>query len=444
MFLLNERLPSKHMHGEKTWRKITFKNIFSDRKRNRIIGMTFPPSDLSLGLEPSALTVLPEGDNVEYSLRNIDFNDNDVKLYVCSVYISGYDEFVKWALSHDKEKIVVGGYHPTTFPEEFKRYAFKVVRGPCDDLFATIKQKEQVVEGIVGHKKIPRYDLYDVRTNQQVIPCKLQDDIVTSINTSQGCPFHCDFCCTPIMSSGLFSKPLELIRKEVSYLKKLQPKFLFIRDENFTLQKDWRQRLKIIAQIKAKIYLFASANTLNEEGIKFMAKHSVFMVCLGLEDVTVKYGKNINLDKVTKLLKKHGIYVYLSFIVNPLKTIGREEGEAFYDKLMSRLYQLGPEMVCGNFLMPFRGTKIWDEYYAFVSSEDYKDYDSKTAFLVRNPVVREKMHFFMFWYQWLYYTSDFYNKKVRKFAVHDTLHERFLELYKKFRPKYERLWDIRP
>jgi len=41
----------------------------------KIIGMTFPKQDTNLGLEPSLLTVLPQGDNVMYSMENIDFND---------------------------------------------------------------------------------------------------------------------------------------------------------------------------------------------------------------------------------------------------------------------------------------------------------------------------------------------------------------------------------
>ncbi|MDO8559107.1 MAG: hypothetical protein Q7R84_02140 [bacterium] len=431
-------------YGNKTWRDVSFNDIFSGRKKNRIIGMTFPPSDLNLGLEPSVLTVLPEGTNVEYSLRNIDFNDNDVQLYVCSVYISGYDGFIAWALRHDRKKIIVGGYQPTIFPEEFESYAFKIVQGPCDDLLETIAQPGQVVKGITNYKKIPRYDLYDIKWNQQIIPDKKPNDVCTSINTCQGCPYRCDFCCSPIMAPKLICKPSDNVQREVDYLKILYPKWIFIRDENFPLQKDWRERLEMIERTGAKIYLFASANLLNEEKIKFMAKHNVYMICLGLEDITVAYSKNNNLDEVCRLLKKYGIYIYLSFIVNPLKIIGQEAGKKFYDGLMTRFHELAPEMVCGNFLMPFRGTKIWDEYYPFVSREDYKHYDSKTAFLIRNQVVREKMHFFMFWNQWLYYTSDFYAKNVRKFDIQDTLHLRFMELYNQLRPEYERIWDVRP
>jgi radical SAM superfamily enzyme YgiQ (UPF0313 family) len=434
-------------YGQKTWKPVSFEDLSRNRKTNRIIGMTFPRSDFNLGLEPSILTVLPDGDNVSYDLYNRDYNDKDVTFYLCSVYISGYDEFVKWALKHEKKKIVVGGYHPTTFPEDFTRYAEKVVQGPCDEIFDTIEQEGQIVTGVTKHQRLPRRDLYDVTCNQQIIPDKLQGDIVISINTSMGCNTKppCDFCCTPMMCPKILAKPLDLVSKEVEDLKKYNAKFLFIRDENFTMQKDWRKRLEVIhgGLPTIKIYLFASANTLNEKSIKFMSEKGVYMICLGLEDPTSTYQKNKHLDESIRLMKKYGIMTYLSFIVNPLKIIGKEAGDAFYQTLTKRLEELGPEMICGNFLMPFRGTKIWDEYYAYVSPEDYKDYDSKTPFLIRNPVVREKMKFFMFFYQWKYFNSKFYNEQVRKFAVNDTLHLRFAELNEKFTPIYERIWDVR-
>jgi len=434
-------------YGVKTWRKVDFEEVIKTPK-DQIIGLSFPRSDLNLGLEPSVLSVLPDGDNVYYDMKNRDHNDCNVQLYLCSVYISGMEEFVSWAQRHDTSKIVVGGYHPTTFPEDFERYAFKIVQGPCDDIWGTIKQPGKVVKGIVNHKRVPRRDLYDIKYNQQIIPDKKPKDVVVSINTSQGCAMKppCDFCCTPIMCPILLSRPLEAVEKEVRSLVQYKPKFLFIRDENFTMQKDWTERLQIIHGLlpKTKIYLFASANTLKEPALQEMAKQGVYMICLGLEDITVEYTKNRTLDQVVRWMKNNGIMTYLSFIVNPHKVIGREAGKDFYDKLMSRFHELAPEMVCGNFLMPFRGTALWDQYYAFVSPEDYKFYDSKTPFLIRNPIVREKMQFFMFWYQWKYYTSDFYNNNVRKFETGDTLHLRFLELYDQFSAKYQKIWNVRP
>ena len=436
------RLP---VHGSLTWNATSFTDVLSNRKQNRVIGLSFPAQNSSLGLEPSILTVLPEGDNVEYSPQNKLFNDNDVQLYLCSVYISGMEEFEKWALQHDPNKIVVGGYHPTTFPEEFERYAAKVVQGPCDNIYETIKQPGKIVSGVLSHNKIPRRDLYDMSINQQIIPDKKPEDVVVSINTSMGCHMKCNFCCSPVMANRVVSSPIELVSREVQDLTRFSPKFMFIRDENFTLQKDWQERLQILhaALPDTKIYLFASANTITEKAAAFMKDHGVYMICLGLEDPTKVYTKNNHLDNAVKLLKACGIYVYLSFIVNPLEIIGKQKGEEFYSILTSRFEELAPEMVCGNFLMPFRGTGLWDEYYAFVSRSDYKYYDSKTPFLVRNEVLQEKMKFFMFWYQWKYYTSDFYQKNVRKFDVSDTLHLRFVELKDEFESRYLRYWNVR-
>lgn len=398
----------------------------------KIIGMTFPRQDTSLGLEPSLLTVLPDGDNVIYSMENRDFNDEEAENYACSVYITGMNEFKEWASHHDREKIIVGGYEPTINPEEFVPYAKKVMVGPCDDWYASIAQEGDIIKGITTNKKIPRYDLYDIKNNQQIIPDKQKDDICTSINTSQGCPFKCDFCCSPLMCDKLMSKPLELIKEEVAYLKQFNPKFVFIRDENFPLQKDWKERLKAINEMGAKIYLFASANLLNEETVAFMKENNVYMVCLGLEDITVDYAKNKTLDEACNLLHDNDIMVYLSFIVNPLKVQTQEESNEFYSKLLDRFIELRPEMVCGNFLMPFRGTKIWDDYKDLVTESDYDLYNSKSAFLEKNQENRQRMEYEMFYYQWLYYNSEFYQENVRRFQTEDTLHLRFLELKEQF------------
>lgn len=403
----------------------------------KILAMTFPKQNTNLGLEPSVLTVVPDGDNVEYILdyHTDNYCDADVEYYLCSIYITGMEDFIDWSKRHDKNKIIAGGYEPTINPDDFLDYAERIITGPCDDFYATINQKGRIIKGITSNKRIPRYDLYDVRLNQQIIPDKGVGDIVTSINTSQGCPFRCDFCCSPLMCDHIMMKPLSLVEEEVKYLRSLQPKFLFIRDENFPLQKDWKEKLALINKTGARIYLFASANLLTEENVKYMKENNVYMICLGLEDITVEYGKNKRLDEVCELLHRYGIYVYLSFIVNPTKINTDEKADEFYRKLLDRFYKLKPEMVCGNFLMPFRGTPLWDEYKELVTVDDFKCYDSKSAFLEKDPERRLKDEFDMFYHQWVYYNSSLYNQEIRKFAVHDTLHLRFLELRDEFARK---------
>lgn len=409
----------------------------SVKYKKKILGMSFPEQNTNLGLEPSLLTVLPNGDNVEYIMKNSSekYPDKDVDLYLCSVYITGMEEFINWAKKHPKEKIVVGGYEPTINPQDFTEYAGKVIQGPCDSFWETMNQYGNIVKGITLNNRIPRYDLYDIHNNQQIIPDKKPDDIVTSINTSEGCPNNCDFCCSPLMVNRIMSKPTELVKEEIDYLKQYNPKWIFIRDENFPLQRDWKDKLRAISTLGANIYLFASANLLSDDTIKFMKDNNVYMTCLGLEDITVEYGKNKKLDEVCDKLEKNGIYKYLSFIVDPLKVDTDKKSDDYYAKLMERFKGLRPEMVCGNFLMPFRGTKLWDKYKHLVDFNDYKDYNSKSAFLEKNPERRLIDEFNMFKYQWEYYMSDYYNNTIRKFCTGDTLHLRFLELKDMFTQK---------
>lgn len=411
-----------------------------------IVGLTFPQQNLKLGLEPSLLTVLPDDTEevkCKYFLneKDIDIPDEDVLCYACSVYITGVRDFISFCKKiGNKEKIVCGGYEPTCSTEKFKPYASKIIVGTCNQFFETLAQDGQVVKGITKWNRIPRYDLWDIKLNQQIIPDKMPSDLVTSVNTSQGCPFKCNFCCSPLICDHLVRKPIELLRREISCLQKMHPKFIFIRDENFPLCSDWRERLAEISKLGAKIYMFGSSNLLLNEGdIAYMKSCGTYMVCLGLEDVTESYAKNGQLDRSCSLLHNHGIGVYLSFIVNPLKIKTESSSSEFYSKLHARFTDLAPEMVCGNFLMPFPGTKIWEDYKDIVTEDDFAHYDSKSAFLEKDLERRAKMEFDMFKHQWIYYTSSFYSSNVRKFDIGDTLHLRFLELRDEFEKKGSKL-----
>ena len=65
----------------------------------------------------------------------------------------------------------------------------------------------------------------------------------------------------------------------------------------------FKERLEVISGLDAKIYLFASANLLNVDTVEFMKLHNVYMVCLGLEDITVNYAKNKELDSDISILE---------------------------------------------------------------------------------------------------------------------------------------------
>jgi radical SAM superfamily enzyme YgiQ (UPF0313 family) len=163
-----------------------------------------------------------------------------------------------------------------------------------------------------------------------------------------------------------------------------------------------------------------------------MAANGVYMICLGLEEPTKNYIKNKKLDEACALLKKYNIMIYMSFIIDPLKAIAEQDEAELYRILEERVYELQPEMICGNFLMPFPGTPLWDSYADKVKAEMYKHYTSKIPFLCEEQESHDRQKYNMFRFQWEYFTSDFYNTNVRKFETNDTLHLRFKQLYARF------------
>jgi len=387
----------------------------------RIIGMTFPSKSNSSTVEPGILTVLPQGDNVEYSSTIKDFDDKDVDYYLCSVYASGIKQFKEWAKKHDKSKIVVGGYDATTAPEIFIEYAHKIVQGFCDDFYETMKQKGPIVRGIVSHKEMPRYDLWDYRQSDRLAPDLFPGETAVSICTSQGCTKKCSFCQSPPMSKKIISKPLDLVQKEINYLKGKNPKVLFVKDVNFTALPDWKGRLKILNQTGAKIEIFAAVYTLNEEKIKFLKDNGVYLVYIGIEDLSKNYPKNNNVTEVYHLLKKYGIYTKTSLMTNPLLLDTESKETEEFNKISDKLRELKPEVVLLNCLMPFYGTVDWEKYKHIVTEEMMADYEFGKAALIKDPVRRKNFEHSMFKVVNDYYTSQFYKDNVRNFHCGDNL-----------------------
>ncbi len=403
--------------------------------KKRIIGLTFPENTGDSRLEPPVLTVLSGIENAEYCFKDNNHiaDDEEIEYYACTVYSSGYHQFKEWSKNRNKNKIIVGGYHPTTCPDEFEGYAHKTVVGQCDSFFKTIQQEGQVVNGITEYKNIPNYVKYNYKVNHLILPGVNEDDVCTSINTGIGCPYNCEFCCSPIMSNKIISKPLVLVEKEVEYLKSIHANYLFIKDENLPLHKDWKERLAIIKRTGAKLILFSSSNLLLKNNtIETLKKNNVYMVSIGIDNINSPTIKNKNIETAINKLKEYKIYAGLDFIVDSESIVTENARTEFYTRLLEVFKWLKPEMVSGTFLVPFKGTTLWNKYSSKVNENDYVFYNGKTAFLIKNNELREKIHFDMFWYQWLYFTSELYNTKVRHFFIEDTLHKKFMELYRYF------------
>lgn len=402
--------------------------------------MTFPrltntfsvgrPTLLAQKLEPSVLYLSPSEGELVF------LEDNQpqasIDLYLCSVYTRGYNEFVRFSQQVGRDKIIAGGYHPTAVPEEVLPYAHKVVTGYCDNIDQIIAEQPGIHKGSFGFTRMRR-DLLDMKTMKQVYPDIYPNDISGSMVSSVGCPYDCDFCSTPSMSGRkMRTATVDYVQEEIEDLVSRGVTTVFIRDESFATHPMMAEVAPLFKNKFKVLYSFGTSGVFAKrpELLKLLKDSGWHSLNIGLEDVGVKYKKNLNLKVGVENIHRNGLKHVMSFIVND---DGKTEAEARanYNALYEAFVDLKPLQVCANFLMPFPGTKIYDNYKHRPEAQDFDKFDSKTPIFSTGPFAEwhKKM---LVAVQMKYYMSDSYNKNVRKFDCGDTLHLRMRELAQEF------------
>lgn len=388
------------------------------------------PTLLAQKLEPSVLYLSPS--NGELIFLEDNRPRNDIDLYLCSVYTRGFNEFIKFSQEAGKGKIVAGGYHPTAMPEETLLYADKVVTGYCDNIDQILNAKSGIHKGSFGFTPMRR-DLIDMKTMKQVYPDIYPNDISGSMVSSVGCPYDCDFCSTPQMSGRkMRTATLDYVAGEIDDLVKRGVTTVFIRDESFATHSMVKEVAPLFKDKFKVLYSFGTSGVYakHPEILHTLKENGWHSLNLGLEDVGVKYKKNLNIKMGVENIFKNGLQHVMSFIVNDDgKT--EEEARANYKSLYEAFVDLRPLQVCANFLMPFPGTKLWDSYKDRVTTRDFDRFDSKTP-VFTNGLLAEWHKRMLVAVQLKYYLSDAYKKTVRDFHCGDMLHLRMEELTKEF------------
>lgn len=388
------------------------------------------PTLLAQKLEPSVLYLSPSEGELVFIEDNIPRSDID--LYLCSVYTRGYNEFVKFSRTVGRNKIVAGGYHPTAVPEEMLPHAHKVVVGYCDNIDQILDAEPGIHRGSFGFTHMRR-DLIDMKTMKQVYPDIYPTDVSGSMVSSVGCPYDCDFCSTPSMSGRkMRTASVEYVEKEIEDLVSRGVTTVFIRDESFATHPMVKEIAPLFKDKFKVLYSFGTSGVYakHPEILHTLKESGWHSLNLGLEDVGVKYKKNINIKMGVENIFKNGLQHVMSFIVNDDgKT--EEAARANYKALYEAFVDLRPLQVCANFLMPFPGTKLWESYKTRVTTRDFDRFDSKTPVFTTGPLGEWHKRMLVA-VQLKYYQSEAYNTKVRHFHCGDMLHLRIEELAKEF------------
>lgn len=266
-------------------------------------------------------------------------------------------------------KVVMGGIHVSLLPSEAEKYVDAVVVGEAENIWKT------VIQDFEDNRLKKRYkgEAVDCK-NYHILPRR---DLLSSkyfwgtIQTSRGCPFHCDFCSvTQYLGPKYRKKRVEDVLDE---LETIDNEYIFFLDDNLIGhgEESERQAIELFKGmidrgIKKKWWMQTSINTgENEEVLKYAAKSGCMFALVGIETMREEYLKDMkkginlkigvdNYKNIIDTFHKYGIGVLGTFIIG-----NDQENKDYYKELAEFIIKCGVDIVQLSILTPLPGTKLY-------------------------------------------------------------------------------------
>jgi len=310
-----------------------------------------------------------------------------------------------------------GGPLPTLYPERFS-LAFDVVfRGEsdvsfpnfCHDLlvrqFSRPRLSELALENYPGlfiqndgvqtsnptvhypEKELETFPLphraeFDHAAYQKVWSSQ-DGSKTTSIITTLGCPFNCDFCSRPVFGNRFRRRNMDRIFEEVEEIRKLGYDSLWIADDNFTLDIDFlREFCRHIAGSNLSWSCLSRVTGINEEIAGMMKAAGCRRVYLGLEtgnqttlDLMKKKATLDEGKKAVHVFHDAGVEVAAFFIVGyPGETVASIEDTFQY------ALELPLDYISFNVPYPLPGSQLFERVNKVDQNKDW-DEENEVTFL---------------------------------------------------------------
>jgi anaerobic magnesium-protoporphyrin IX monomethyl ester cyclase len=308
----------------------------------------------------------------------------------------GYPEALTIAdISKKQGKIVVmGGYHVTFLDKEALETGLVdfIVRGEGEEIFI------QLLSALQDHRSLNDIDGISYKQdgvyirnkdnsppfNLDQLPLPARDLLpmqeyksmmngwkFTSLITSRGCPFSCNFC-----SSSKFgglkwrARSAKSIVDEMEHLVYTYGYRAFsLMDDNFTLNPqrvfEFADELEKRKMTDIRWWCFSRVDILvkNEPMIKRMAETGAYMVFLGLESNNEKilqsYRKHVGNEQqqeAIRLLNKYRIEIHASYILGNVR-----ETKAMAENTIKWAEKVGAKSNQFSLLTPYPGTVLYED-----------------------------------------------------------------------------------
>lgn len=353
--------------------KVSLINCSSEHPDYRLF-LKIPPLGL-LSIAGGIRDVVDEINIIDLTIENLDYNkigDSDI-VGISTLTASSHqalDIAKKIKQINSNIKIVVGGWHPSLYSNDFRNNSCvdHILIGEGEIAFKKIVEDKIHKKIIRGNVKdidslpLPAYDLID-RSKYHLFNLKN----LISLESSRGCPFSCKFCCIRKFYNNMYK--LKTIKKMIKEITEFDANTIFFTDDNFTANvKRTKELCNAIIDhgLENKLYACQSRiDTLarNPELLKYMSEAGFIGMFLGIESLSNKsleeMNKRMNTDiikKGIKLLHDHNLFAYGTFIIGNLN-----ETESDINKMLDKINELDLDFVTFSILTPFKDTELYKQ-----------------------------------------------------------------------------------
>jgi radical SAM superfamily enzyme YgiQ (UPF0313 family) len=264
--------------------------------------------------------------------------------------------------------VIIGGAHATVLPDEAAPHASSVVIGEAENIVAELLQdfeqgklKARYHAGShisLAEIKPPRVDLLNWRHRL----------FLASLQTTRGCPNSCDFCSVPqVFGRKLRQKSIDTIKIELQAAKKYRSKYMFVVDDNFTVNRNRARELMEVFKFYGLPWMGFSTLACADDPVflKELVDSGCISLFIGFESLlqpgafvkNKKYADPAAISKAIQVIHNAGIGIQGSFIFG-----FDHDTVAVFSEVVQFIQKNQIEVLNMNILTPFPGTKLYDRF----------------------------------------------------------------------------------
>jgi radical SAM superfamily enzyme YgiQ (UPF0313 family) len=280
-------------------------------------------------MQPLAVAVLsaltpPEWKRTFYDDRMEEI-DYDRATDLAAISVEAYTARRAYQITAEFRKrgvpVVMGGYHPTSCPEEVLEHADAIVIGEAEGVW------RRLLDDVIGrilqatYQGPPAAELKNITPDRSIYEGK-NYFFITLVETGRGCRFKCEFCAVSAFYKATYRR--RDIPEIVAELKRIGKKFIFFVDDNII--GDTASAKELFRAIKPLGIKWVSQGSLNAaadpELMRLMAESGCQGILVGFESLAAgniaAVGKAVNRDTdyaaAVAAFRDHGIMLYGTFM----------------------------------------------------------------------------------------------------------------------------------